>query len=85
MAKRSANERAPNRGGSSSENAADEPIDPNGIIIRPAATLRDLPLEFRWEVTRRHPYYLTSWPYAKRHYEAPSSDWSAPRILIHVL
>lgn len=31
---------------------------------RPVGQLHDYPLEIRWEVTRRHPYYLSFWDYA---------------------
>lgn len=35
-------------------------------LIRASATLQLLPVEFRWEFTRRHPAYLTSWKLAHR-------------------
>ena len=36
--------------------------NPNsGLVGRPAFQLRSLPLRFRWEATRRHPYYLWCW------------------------
>lgn len=37
-----------------------------GILARPAGHLRALPLRYRWEVTRRHPYYLMLWEDASR-------------------
>lgn len=38
-----------------------------GPVARPQFQLRSLPIPFRWEVTRRHPYYLTCWKTARRH------------------
>lgn len=38
-----------------------------GPIPRPQFQLRSLPIPIRWEVTRRHPYYLTYWLSARRH------------------
>lgn len=35
-----------------------------GIVPRPAGHLRALPLRYRWETTRRHPYYLAAWDFA---------------------
>jgi hypothetical protein len=46
---------------SSSPNAA----PPDGIVARPPGQLHDLPLEARWEVTRRNPYYLVFWEQAR--------------------
>lgn len=37
-----------------------------GILVRPAGQLRSLPVRYRWEVTRRHPYYLETWDKAYR-------------------
>jgi hypothetical protein len=34
----------------------------------------DLPVAYRWEVTRRHPYYLLCWELAHRHHTQPSTD-----------
>lgn len=31
------------------------------FVLRPSASFLQLPLEFRWEATRRHPYYLRFW------------------------
>ncbi len=41
------------------------------IIRRPPNQLHDLPVRFRWEVSRRHPYYLVFWSNARlyRHSE----------------
>lgn len=37
------------------------PTAPEGFLARPFFHLRSLPIRFRWEVTRRHPYYQTHW------------------------
>lgn len=34
---------------------------------RPPGQLHDYPLQFRWEATRRHPYYQTFWQHAQRY------------------
>ena len=38
-----------------------------GPVARPQFQLRSLPIPTRWEVTRRHPYYLMFWETARRH------------------
>lgn len=40
-----------------------------GLLPRPAYQLRSLPIELRWEVTRRHPYYLAWWSPAREFHE----------------
>ena len=50
--------------------AAEEP----GLVLRPPAILLDLPVAYRWEVTRRHPYYLSNWQLAHRRYVEPSTE-----------
>jgi hypothetical protein len=50
--------------------AAEEPW----LVLRPASVLLDLPLAYRWEVTRRHPYYLRFWQLAHGRHHHPSSD-----------
>jgi hypothetical protein len=47
-------------------NAASTSSAPFDILPRPPGQLRSLPLRFRWEVTRRHPYYLGFWTSARR-------------------
>ena len=36
--------------------------------------VKQLPVEFRWEFTRRHPYYLQFWQPAREFHEQPSTD-----------
>ncbi|MEK6237080.1 MAG: hypothetical protein N2C14_20415, partial [Planctomycetales bacterium] len=40
------------------------------FVPRPAAILQELPQEFRWEFTRRHPYYLQYWTFARRDFQS---------------
>src|SRR5450755_3912412 len=50
------------------------PSDLSWIVLRPPETLMELPLAVRWEVTRRHPYYLRFWELAHRFYHSPSPN-----------
>jgi hypothetical protein len=34
---------------------------PARVLVRPPDVLNRLPLEMKWEFTRRHPYYLANW------------------------
>ena len=38
------------------------------IVERPRFQLRSLPIQYRWEVARRHPYYQSLWLLAQAHY-----------------
>jgi hypothetical protein len=40
----------------------------------PTERLLELPEPMRWEVTRRHPYYLRLWSVARAYYRDPSAD-----------
>lgn len=42
--------------------------------MRPPEVLNSLPWEFRWEFTRRHPYYQALWQAAQRHHQGVSID-----------
>ena len=44
----------------------DSQLAAHGIVARPLFQLRSLPIRFRWEVTRRHPYYQVWWKAALR-------------------
>ena len=44
------------------------------LLIRPLEVVKQLPVEFRWEFTRRHPYYLQFWQPAREFHEQPSTD-----------
>jgi hypothetical protein len=44
------------------------------IILRSPVILMDLPVPYRWEVTRRHPYYLRFWNLAHQSVAEPSTD-----------
>ena len=55
------------------------PTDPKStrrprIIPRSAEILQELPTNYRWEFTRRHPYYLLFWEAARRHAQHPSDN-----------
>ena len=44
-------------------------------LPRPAFQLRALPFRYRWEVSRRHPYYQDWWRFAKAHHrQDPVTD-----------
>lgn len=49
-------------------------LDPSQIVRRPVEVLRGLSLPHQWEVTRRHPYYLLSWQYARRYMAQESAN-----------
>ncbi len=58
-----------------------------GVVPRPPSILMELSYEFRWEVTRRHPYYLRYWQLAQQYYQQPSTDlaqkgWQKAAVLI---
>jgi len=38
------------------------------LVHRPLFQLRSLPVPMRWEVSRRHPYYLLAWERARDHH-----------------
>lgn len=45
----------------------DSSADKFAFYDRPHETFLDLPSKYRWEFTRRHPYYLTCWQFAQAH------------------
>ncbi len=47
-----------------------------GIIARPQAHLLGFPVSLRWEITRRHPYYLAFWEEARRYHRGEADDLS---------
>ena len=71
-----------------SDDAAEATEGESWFVLRPPTVLMEVPVAFRWEVTRRHPYYLRFWELAHRHHQQPSADpqqrdleWSAVLIL----
>ena len=51
------------------------------VLPRPQFQLRSLPIRYRWEVTRRHPYYQDWWRYARAHFhKEPVSDPREPLL-----
>ncbi len=53
-------------------NASEPPeesgVPETGMLPRSQFQLRSLPIRFRWEVTRRHPYYQDWWRWARKHH-----------------
>lgn len=49
-------------------------VPEHGLIARPIAVLNSLPLDYRWEYTRRHPYYLLFWEQAHKHWQNPAKE-----------
>lgn len=63
----------------SKERTSEETSDQNHpgrswLLLRASQTLLPLPLAYRWEFTRRHPYYLRFWEAAVRFHSNPSDD-----------
>jgi hypothetical protein len=55
-------------------------LDP---VARPPGQLHDYPVPVRWEVTRRHPYYLVFWKDALRYRRNRPGDHPAQVLLDH--
>jgi hypothetical protein len=51
------------------------------LVTRPAGQLHDYPVPVRWEVSRRHPYYLVFWKDALRYRRNLSGDHPAQMLL----
>ena len=51
------------------------------VVQRPEGQLHDLPLKFRWEVTRRHPYYLVFWENAQHYSQGRMGACSEEQLL----
>lgn len=64
------------------ETASPTPEPHPGIVSRPPGQLHDLPIQVRWEVTRRHPYYLVFWQEALRYRREASSVDHSDRTLL---
>ena len=52
-----------------------------GIVARPQGQLQDLPVQFRWEACRRHPYYLVFWSDAHQYRQGAMADNLAQSLL----
>lgn len=50
------------------------------LLLRSKEILDQIPVEYRWEFTRRHPYYLEFWRPARQFRENPSTN-PAERLL----
>ncbi len=53
------------------------------LLFRPLEVTMSMPFEYRWEFTRRHPYYLALWESARRHHQQPN-DSAQQRMLNEV-
>src|SRR5690349_21742090 len=49
------------------------------IVSRPVGSLNVLPIAYRWEFTRRHPYYVQWWRLAQAHHTGEAADDDALR------
>ena len=49
-------------------------VPEHGIISRPIDVLNSLPVDYQWECTRRHPYYLLFWEQAHKHWQNPAKE-----------
>lgn len=58
----------------SSEGISANQAPENWIVPRAPEVLLELPVPYRWEFTRRHPYYLRFWNLAHKRHTAPSAD-----------
>jgi hypothetical protein len=54
---------------------------PPDLVRRPAGQLHDFPVAVRWEVTRRHPYYLTFWEEVGRYRRGRPDDPPERKLL----
>src|SRR5262245_41789605 len=65
-----------------SNDASESPNQIQGEVLgRPPGQLHDLPLDVRWEVTRRHPYYQIFWRDALRYRQNERGDHEVQRLL----
>ena len=63
------------------ETTSPTPEPQPGIVGRPPGQLHDYPVPVRWEVTRRHPYYLVFWDEALRYRRESPGDHSDRALL----
>lgn len=59
-----------------------ENIPATGLVPRPPFQLRSLPIEFRWEATRRHPYYQIFWRNAQANHRQESLSSHPAELLL---
>ena len=55
------------------------------IVSRPPFQLRSLPIRYRWEVTRRHPYYQNFWLIARAHHRREPIDHAVDELFGQVV
>lgn len=63
----------------SNKNTQDE--QERTFVLRPSGQLHDYPIEIRWEVTRRHPYYQALWKEALRYRQDHAEDTPERKLL----
>ena len=66
-----------------SETPQPAPEQQAGFIGRPSGQLHDYPVEVRWEVSRRHPYYLVFWNDALLYRQSEPDDQSPQALIRH--
>jgi len=52
------------------------------LLMRPPNQLQDLPTEFRWEATRRHPYYIIFWSDVLRYRQQQDQSENPAEVLL---
>jgi hypothetical protein len=52
----------------------DQAVPRLDLLPRSPYVLQQLPLDYRWQFTRRHPYYLSLWQYARRDFVPSAPD-----------
>lgn len=58
------------------------------LLLRPPEVTNSLPWEYRWEFTRRHPYYQQFWQAAQRYHQEPTADSvqrARDELAVHIL
>ncbi len=66
---------------STDSTAEDQSGQSLGMVPRPRFHLRSLPIRYRWEATRRHPYYQNCWRLARAHYQNDPAEHPAEPFL----
>ena len=59
---------------SDNDNDSENLSSSSWFLLRPTEVTKLLPVDYRWEFTRRHPYYLRYWEAAAQHHQSPSTD-----------
>jgi len=54
------------------------------IFSRPPGQLQDFPIEYRWELSRRHPIYLLFWKDAVHYFSSELGDTEEEKYVRHI-